>query len=145
MGKYSSQLNELSQSLHKFISEFHHQNSTKSVTAQWSVKDVLCHLTYWHKYYAENLSAQAKGEKHVFSGSTITEINRRGVDSLKSVSTEKLIASLQTSQKQIEKLISDGSVSFMQYRAGIKPYTIEKFLHVVTTHIQNHTKAIANN
>jgi hypothetical protein len=74
----------LDETLQNFIHEVNNQKLQNMATNEWSVKDELCHIVFWHTYYAQNYSALVKGkEPVVFTSKGGSVRNQEGVNSLK--------------------------------------------------------------
>jgi len=56
-GNYSKLYLSLSEAVKAFISEVKKHNLREMATDKWTVKDVFCHLAFWHSYYAQNYSS----------------------------------------------------------------------------------------
>ena len=65
MSSVQKSFENLTSSVSEFKNEYklHYPNDPMSET--WSVRDVLCHLTYWHRYYLKNLTAESKGSSFI--------------------------------------------------------------------------------
>ena len=63
---------------------------TKMVYTQWSAKDVLGHLTFWHESFARNLKDVSEGSKPNPLRGKLSEVNRLSVDSNRNVSISEL-------------------------------------------------------
>ncbi len=135
-------LETLTESINRFLSEYALHDPADKATAEWSAKDVLCHITYWHEYYAKNLDAEAHGKKFIFPDLTYYELNWRGVLMLRPYADTKLIGMLTNANKRLVETIMSGKVTEMTYRQGSKPYPINQFLEVITGHIHGHTDEI---
>jgi len=70
---------QLTNSIHMFKDEYKLHYPTDPMSDIWKVKDILCHITYWHEYYVKNLKAEAKGTSFVMPK---TKINLRGLRAL---------------------------------------------------------------
>ena len=51
---------KLSDSLDWFMKEYKLHYPTDKMSDVWSVKDILCHITYWHRYYVKNLTSEER-------------------------------------------------------------------------------------
>ena len=142
MNKIEIAFNNLTSALEKFKEVYSSQVSSNMVTNEWSVKDILCHITYWHNYYADNLNAEAKGEKYLFPKIKYSILSQKGFELLRPYSSEELFKMIDNSHLKIRDSIFVGKVSEMTYREGSKPYPIIEFLHIVEGHIRGHTKDI---
>ena len=140
--KYSDSFSVLDETITSFIQEVNRHHLQNMTTDKWSVKDVLCHIVFWHRYYAQNYSALAKGDAPiVFTSKGGSTRNQEGVDSLKHNSKDKLIELLQEAQKSLHESIVVKSVPEMNY-TDRKKYSTKDFLSEIIRHLKNHTKQI---
>jgi uncharacterized damage-inducible protein DinB len=142
MNSISKSLADLSESIDGFIEEYKHHYSTDSMSELWSVKDVLCHITYWHRYYAENLAAEARGGSHIMPKTKLYLMNQKGVEEMRPYSDKKLFILLTRAHKKLAKAVLSGKVIQMTYWEGRKPYSLLTFLEIVDRHIGSHTRGI---
>lgn len=135
-------LSELTDSINNFETEYLKHFPEDKMSDIWSVRDILCHVTYWHRYYAKNLTAEAEGKSYVLPKIQFYTLNQRGVEEMRPYSDNKLFAMLSKANNQIAKTILSGKVNEMTYRMDCKPYTITRFLEIVNRHIGAHTRGI---
>ena len=134
---------ELFQDLSAVIDDLIHsvdkQKLRRMATNKWTVKDVLCHIVFWHRYYAQNYASLAAGKKpFVFTSRGGSTRNQDGIDSIKKFSKKKLIIMLNKTHKSLYKSIVIKGVKKMSYTDRRK-YNTEDFLIEITKHIQRHT------
>jgi hypothetical protein len=106
----------------------------------WSADDVLRHATFWHRYYARNLAAEARGAVPRLLDGTYPALNREGVASLQSSSRDDLKAMLARAQAGLARSVLSGAVMQMTYRKGAEPYPLARFLQMVESHLKGHTR-----
>ena len=139
---YSQLFSILDETLHTFIQEVNKQNLQNMVTGEWSVKDELCHIVFWHRYYAQNYSALARGEEPIiFTSKGGSMRNQEGVNSLKATSKKDLIRLLQVAQRELFECIVVKKISAMNY-TDRKKYKTEDFLDEIIRHVKRHTQQI---
>jgi hypothetical protein len=135
--KYNDLFYQLDEVVRLFLEEVHKKNLSDMATEEWSVKDVLCHIVFWHTYYAQQYAALASGDKPmVFKGSATR--NKDGVKSLRYKSRKTLEVDLNNAQRSLYKSIVKKEVPKMTYTIG-REYTTKEFLELVVGHIQRHT------
>lgn len=142
MKNYAELFSLLDKTVENFVKEVNNQQLRNKATDVWSVKDELCHIVFWHTYYAQNYSALAKGEKPVvFPSAGGSTRNQEGVNSLKGKSKDELIQLLDNAQKSLYESIVIKKVPAMDY-TNRKRYTTEDFLIEIARHINGHTKQV---
>jgi hypothetical protein len=134
---YKELFKALSDSLDLFIREVHMHNLKDMATDEWSVKDELSHISFWHTYYAKNYESSASGTTpFVFKGSSTR--NRESVRKLRHYSRKELINKLNRAQISLYESIVIKKVPQMTYTVG-REYATDNFLDMITRHIQRHT------
>jgi hypothetical protein len=136
--KYSQLFLLLTKTVKAFLSEVNKHSLSDMATEEWTVKDELCHITFWHDYYAQNYAALATGTKpFLFVSKGGSTRNQKGVDMLKHKSQKYLITLLNNAQSSLYKSIVLEKVPKMTYIVG-NEYITEKFLEMIIGHIQRH-------
>lgn len=136
--KYSQLFFSLTESVNAFLEEVNKHDLLDMATEKWTVKDELCHIAFWHDYYARNYAALAAGtEPFLFISKGGSTRNQKGVDKLKRKSRKYLIALLNEAQSSLYESIVMKRVPKMTYIVG-REYRTEKFLELITGHIQRH-------
>lgn len=122
------------------VLDFFQQGSNYEVMVYelWSAKDTLGHLTFWHESFSRNLSDLANGKTPSPMKGKLSELNKLGVDSAKTVSIEDLLNRFQKAQRSIEKNIFDERIDLIPYKKGSRDYSRIEHLAVVTNHIRKH-------
>lgn len=138
---YTSLFNNLTQNLELFIQEVNAKKLTQKATDQWTVKDVLCHITFWHENYAANYKALSE---HIDPPlpQDMSTINIAGVLSLNKLSVKVLIAKLMKAHKSLYKSIVEKKVPHMTYSKGGRTYKTADFLELIIRHLATHTRHI---
>lgn len=137
--RYSQLFLFLTSAVKSFLEEVSKHNLEDMATKEWSVKDELCHIAFWHNYYAQNYAALAVGIKpFLFVSKGGSTRNQKGVDMLKNKSIRYLITMLNNAHISLYDSIVVKKVPKMTYIVG-RDYTTDNFLEIVTGHIQRHT------
>ena len=138
---YKKLFDEFTDSVEAFIYEVKNKNSRLMATDEWTVKDELCHITFWHENYAANYKALAEHKEPPLPEGMST-INMAGVLSLRKYSIKKLFMKLIEANKSLKKSIVDNKVPRMTYSRGGRTYETADFLKIITRHINTHTKQV---
>lgn len=128
-------------SVENFISEVKHKKSTLMATSEWTVKDELAHIVFWHENYAVNYKALAEHRDPPLPEGMST-INLAGVLSLKKCSLKELISRLRKANKSLYNSIVVKKVPQMTYSKGGRTYTTSDFLMMISRHINTHAKQV---
>ena len=137
--EYTQRFLSLTKTIKEFVREVKKHRLADMATEEWSVKDVLCHIAFWHNYYAQNYASMAEGnEPFVFKSKGGSTRNQEGVDSLKYKSQKDLFKLINNSQDSLYESIVVKKVPKMTYIVG-SVYKTEDFLLMIDKHIQRHT------
>lgn len=110
-------------------------DSVKTKEENWTAKEVLAHITFWHESFARNISDLGKKrEPHVLKGS-MNDVVNRGVHENRDVPIDILLRRIRKAQRIIEKHIFDDAIILIPYKQGSRSYTRAEHLDVVTRHI----------
>src|SRR4030043_1439082 len=100
--KYSQLFLLLTEAVEMFIQEIGKHSLLDMATKEWTVKDELCHIVFWHDYYAQNYAALAAGTKpFLFVSKGGSTRNQEGVDRLKHKSQKYLVTMLDKAQASL--------------------------------------------
>jgi hypothetical protein len=139
---YSVLFLSLTKTIKAFVREVKKHRLQDVATEKWTVKDVLCHVAFWHDYYAQNYASMAAGTKpDVFISKGGSTRNQNGVDKLRHKSRKDLITLLNKAQSSLYKSIVIAKVPKMAYIVGSN-YKTEDFLEIIIGHIQRHTTQV---
>lgn len=128
-------------SIESFIHEVKSKKSTLMATDEWTVKDELCHIVFWHENYAANYEALAK-HKNPPLPEGMSTINMAGVLSLRKFSIKELIKRLLKANKSLYYSIVVKKIPQMTYSKGGRTYETPDFLIMIARHIDTHTKQV---
>jgi hypothetical protein len=141
-GKYSQLFNILTETVINFTREVNKHNLIDMATDKWTVKDELCHIAFWHNYYAQNYAALAAGTKpFLFVSKGGSTRNQEGVDTLHHKSQKYLVSLLNKAHLSLYNSIVIKQVPKMTYIVGTE-YETDKFLEVIIGHINRHTTLV---
>lgn len=138
---YKELFSLLTSNINIFIQEVKNKKSTLKATNEWTVKDVLCHIVFWHENYAANYEALVKHEIPKLPENMST-INVTGVKSLRKYSMRELVHRLRSSHESLFVSIVEKKVPRMTYSKGGKTYETSHFLDMIARHIATHTKQV---
>jgi hypothetical protein len=138
---YKQLFDNLSNNLDIFIEKVKKKKLTLMATDDWTVKDELCHITFWHENYAANYKALAEHIDPPLPEGMST-INMAGVMSLRKFSIKELIKRLRKANKSLYTSIVVSKVPRMTYSKGGRTYESQDFLEMIAHHILTHTKQV---
>ena len=140
MQKIRDLFTDLRGALGEFLKEVERKKLGDMATEEWTVKDVLGHITFWHQYYAQQYESLARGEDPYYHLSLAGK-NEEGRKKMQRVSKKELVRELLKANDSLGVSILDKKVPMMRYMAR-RTYSTEEFLDVVISHIQRHTRQV---
>jgi len=129
---------KLDQALQAFIFEINKKKLKDMVSDEWTIKDLLGHITYWHQYYAQQYKALSIGDKPYIHQSLVGK-NEEAIKKTKHISQKKLIGNLLEANETLRTSILVKKVAKMKYVKSSQ-YSTNHFLEVVIAHINRHTQ-----
>mgnify|MGYP002376081198 FL=1 len=138
---YGKLFADLSTSIENFIHEVKNKKSDAMTGDEWTVKDQLCHIVFWHENYAANYKALAEHKNPPLPEGMAT-INMAGVLSLRSTPIRSLMMKLRAANTSLYQSIVINKVPRMTYSKGGRIYETADFLVMITRHITNHAKQV---
>lgn len=139
---YNKQFATLSNNLDLFVHEVKKKKLTLMATDKWTVKEVLCHLVFWHENYAANYKALSEKKEPPLLDGPLYKFNIEGVKSLEKEPVEKLIERLKNANKSLEESIIEKKVPQMTYKKNGRVFKTEDFLKLVARHFLTHQKQV---
>lgn len=139
--EYKELFSALTDNLELFIREVKNKKSTLMATDEWTVKDELCHITFWHENYAANYKALAEAKDPPLPEGMST-INIAGVLYLRKYPIKELINRLRKANRSLYTSIVVKKVPRMTYSKGGHTYETSDFLNIILQHINTHIKQV---
>ncbi len=139
---YAALFDALTQKLELFLEVVKSKKSTLMATDEWTVKDVLCHIVFWHEQYAANYASLAAHTTPVIPKLSANKLNMPGVRSLRTYSIKQLIERLQTAHASLYSSIVEKKVPRMTYHVGGRTYETDEFLEMICRHFNAHTMQV---
>jgi hypothetical protein len=136
-GEVLAQLDDAVELIIAAVREIEHPECLR--VDEWSAKDTLGHIAFWHESFARNVSALANGlEPHVLEGA-YPILNQRGVEASRAMSVGRNAGRIRRAQavirRSIVKLPADTAIP---YRKGSRKYSPVEHLVMVRGHIIAH-------
>ena len=110
------------------------------VCEDWTAKDILGHITFWHESFARNVSALVSDVKPTPLKGRFIDLNQRGVEEMRQFPLESVIERLAVAHRIIQDNILNPKLTLIPYRKGSRDYTPEEHLDIVRGHIKEHLK-----
>ena len=108
----------------------------------WTVKDILGHLTFWHESFARNVSDLVLEKEPNPLRGKYSDLNQRCLAEFGPLSIEEIMSRLENAHQIIQLNILNNKLQLIPYRIGSRDYSPEEHLQIVNDHIKVHTKDI---
>jgi hypothetical protein len=131
------QLDEAVQQIIDAVRQIEHPESLR--VDDWSAKDTLGHIAFWHESFARNVSALVNGREPDVLEGAYPDLNQRGVEASRAMSVGRIAGRIRrahaTVRRSIVKLPADTAIP---YRKGSRDYSPDEHLITVRGHIIAH-------
>ena len=114
----------------------------RTVSDEWTVKDVLGHITFWHASFARNVDDLAHGRTPTPLKGKLGDLNQRGVEESRACTLTEIIARFEAAHEVIRANILNPALTLIPYRKGSRDYSPEEHLDIVTKHLEQHVKGL---
>ena len=118
------------------------KNPESILFGEWTAKDIVGHIVFWHESFARNVCNIASGVKPRPLKGKLSDLNQQGVEEMRLHSIETLISRLEAAHRNIQENILNPGLEQIPYRKGSRDYTPEEHLEIVNRHISGHLKEI---
>lgn len=112
------------------------------LTEQWTVKDYLSDIVFWHESFARNIADVGSSVKPNLIKLSLRAATAYGVESNKNETVSQLLRRLNKAQRIIEAHIFNQSILTVPYRQGSRLYTKTEYLDIRTSELNWHFWAI---
>ncbi|MDR0501645.1 MAG: hypothetical protein LBG97_10500 [Coriobacteriales bacterium] len=109
---------------------------------EWTAKDYLSDIVYWHESFARNISDISLNRQPNVIRLSLREATKQGVDSNKDSSVSQLLRRLSKAQKDIESHIFNDKIDAIPYRKGSREYNRVEYLDIRTSEFNWHFWAV---
>ncbi len=117
-------------------------NPDITVYENWTAKDVLGHITFWHESFARNVSDIVNGIKPTPLKGRYSDLTRQCLSETRTQTVETIAKRLATAHNLIQENILDTRLILIPYKKGSRDYTPEEHLDIVNKHIEEHLNDI---
>lgn len=110
---------------------------------EWSLKDILGHITFWHENLARNTSALLEGNAPNFLKGSLADLNRASAEQARGMDVAQIIERLRQAQAVIcNSILALPAEQPFPYRKKSRDLTPAEHLELVRDHIGGHLKDI---
>lgn len=112
------------------------------VYEEWTAKDILGHIVFWHESFARNVRDIVNDIKPTPLKGTYRDLNQRCLDEMRTKTVEDITKRLKTAHRIIRENILNPKLVSIPYKKGTRDYTPDEHLDIVNEHIKEHLKGI---
>ena len=112
-------------------------------TGDWTARDVVAHLVFWHESFARNVADLVAGRRPTPLAGTYAVLAARTQTELGGLGIEALLARLAVAQGVIRDGVGDPIITVIPYRRGSRPYPPDEHLGVVRDHVRGNILELA--
>lgn len=115
-----------------------HDDLGFAVNTEWTARDVLVHVAFWHESFARNVADLAAGIKPRPLKGTYSELGKRAAEEYRTCPVSELLDRLERAQRVIEQSVFDPKVTLIPYKVGSRPYAPCEHTRIVEDHVRGH-------
>lgn len=137
-------LEQLEEAVHAIIETVKQCPNPESVQIDdWTIKDTLGHIAFWHESFARNVGALVDGRQpHVLEGK-YPDLNQQGVERSRTMSVGQIAGRIRRAQAVIRRCVATMAEEMrIPYRKGSRDYSPDEHLKIVHDHIVAHLHRI---
>lgn len=117
-------------------------NPEFSVSEEWTAKDILGHIVFWHESFTRNVRDIVNDIKPTPLQGRYSDLNQRCFDEMRTKTVEEIIKRLEAAHRVIRENILNPKLVLIPYKKGSRDYTPDEHLDIVNEHIKEHLSGI---
>jgi hypothetical protein len=136
-------LKQLNETISQLLDVY--QNMTNPETAvyeEWTAKDALSHIVFWHESFARNVHDIVNDIKPTPLKGKHSDLNQRCFDEMRIKTVDDIINRLEAAHRIIRENILNPKLILIPYKKGSRDYTPDEHLDIVNEHIKEHLNGI---
>lgn len=136
-------LKELNETILQLLDVFNNMASSEfAVYDEWTAKDILGHIVFWHESFARNVRDLVNDIKPTPLKGKYSDLNQRCIEEMRSKTINEITLRLEVSHRVIQENILNPKLVLIPYKKGSKDYTPAEHLDIVNNHIKEHLNSI---
>ena len=112
------------------------------VYEDWTVKDILGHILFWHESFARNVQDINTGIKPAPLKGSYRDLTQQCLQEMRAISLNEISQRLEAAHRIIMENILDPQLVMIPYKKGSRDYSPEEHLDIVDKHINEHLNDI---
>lgn len=117
-------------------------NPEIAVYEEWTAKDILMHIVFWHESFARNVRDIVNDIKPTPLKGKYSDLNQRCFDEMRTSTVEDISKRLEIAHCVIRENILNPKLVLIPYKKGSRDYTPDAHLDIVNEHIKDHLSDI---
>ena len=117
-------------------------NPEFAVYEEWTAKDILGHIVFWHESFARNVRDIVNDIKPTPLKGKYSNLNQRCFDEMRTKTVEDITKRLEAAHRVIRENILNPKLVLIPYKKGSRDYTPDEHLDIVNEHIKEHLNGI---
>ena len=117
-------------------------NPEIAVYEEWTAKDILGHIVFWHESFARNVRDIVNDIKPTPLKGKYSDLNQRCFDEMRTKTVEDITKRLEAAHRIIQENILNPKLVLIPYKKGSRDYTPDEHLDIVNEHIKEHLNGI---
>jgi hypothetical protein len=113
-----------------------------AVYDEWTARDILGHITFWHESFSRNVSDLVRDIKPILLEGSYGELNQRCMKEMRTQTVDVVLKRLESAHRVVRANILNPKLNLIPYKRGSRTYTPEEHLEMVNQHIQRHLRDI---
>jgi len=141
-------LNQLNETISQLFDVYNTMSDPEFfVYEDWTAKNVLEHILFWHESFAQNVHDIVNDIKPTPLKGKYSDLNQRCFNEMRTKTVEDLLNRLDIAHRIIQENILNPKLEIIPYKKGSRDYTPNEHLDIVNEHIKEHLRGIkkANN
>jgi hypothetical protein len=113
-----------------------------AVYEEWTAKDILGHIVFWHESFARNVYDIVNDIKPTPLKGKYSDLNQRCFADMRTQTIEEITKRLEVAHRVIQENILNPKLVLIPYKKGSRDYTPDEHLDIVNEHIKEHLNSI---
>jgi len=117
-------------------------NPEMTVYEEWTAKDILGHIVFWHESFARNVRDIVNDIKPTPLKGKYRDLNQRCFDDMRTKTVDEITKRLDAAHSVIRENTLNPKLGLIPYKKGSRNYTPDEHLDIVNEHIKEHLSDI---
>jgi len=113
-----------------------------AVYEEWTAKDILGHIVFWHESFARNVYDIVNDIKPTPLKGKYSDLNQRCFADMRTQTIDEITKRLEVAHRVIQENILNPKLVLIPYKKGCRDYTPDEHLDIVNEHIKEHLNGI---